>query len=61
MSNVENLINNVPKKNDKVRDYFLNFFTKKNFKEYEIDPSAGPDSVKAIKTMFESKKDLEER
>ncbi|MBR5341428.1 MAG: hypothetical protein IK151_05830 [Erysipelotrichaceae bacterium] len=61
MSNFENLINNVPKKNDKVRDYFLNFFTKKNFKEYEIDPSAGPDSVKAIKTMFESKKDLEER
>ena len=61
MSSFESLINNVPKKNDEVREYFLDFFKRKNFKEYEIDPLADPDSVKAIKVMFESKKDLQER
>lgn len=45
----------------KVDEYLLNFFTKKNFKEYEINENANKSQVKAIKVMFESKKKMGER
>ena len=45
----------------KVDEYLLSFFTRENFKKYEIDSSASKQQVKAIKTMFTSKKDLADR
>ena len=46
---------------DKINDFLLDFFNKKNFKEYEIDEDADRNQVKAIKIMFTSSKDLKKR
>ena len=41
--------------------YFLQFFTPKNFKEYEVDYVLDSNQKKALRTMFESKKELSKR
>lgn len=60
MLSFNSLISNVNEKT-KVDEYLLNFFNKKNFKEYEIPAEANKKQTKAIKTMFESKKEMKER
>ena len=46
---------------DNTESYFLQFFTPKNFKEYEVDYVLDNNQKKALKTMFESKKELSKR
>lgn len=60
MLNFNNLVNEI---NDetKIEEYFLNFFCKKNFKEYEPIEKPNDSQTKAIKIMFESKKSLLQR
>ena len=60
MVSFNNLVNDF-KENEKIEDYLLRFFTKSNFKEYEISDAADSEQSKAIKIMFESKKDLRDR
>lgn len=54
------LVNNV-NANTNAEEYLLAFFSKNNFSDYKIDDGANKDQTKAIKTLFESKKDLEDR
>lgn len=63
MKNFEELLENDCSRNDqeKVDEYLLKTFTKENFEEYYIDPDANKDEEKAIRIMFESKKDLKKR
>ena len=44
-----------------IENYFPDFFTRKNFKEYKIPGNAKDHSRKAIKIMFESRRELRER
>lgn len=60
MLSFKNLTDDI-KKNDKAEEYLLNFFCKENYKEYYIDPNIDKNQNKAIKIMFESKKDLKNR
>ena len=59
MSNFYELVNGLNEKSN-VEEYFNSFFTKVNFKNYELE-GAQSDQKKAIKVMFESKKGLLER
>lgn len=49
------------KADSKVDEYLLNFFTKKNFKEYKLREDLNRKQLKAIKIMFESKKNIVDR
>lgn len=60
MLNLEDLINNI-KVTDKIEEYLLGFLTASNFKDYQISSKADKNQVKAIKTMFTSKKSLNDR
>lgn len=60
MLNFSNLVNDINPKVD-IKDYLSDFFTRKNFKVYQIDENANSSQVKAIKIMFESKKDITDR
>lgn len=60
MLSFEKLVNDINSKT-KVDEYLLSFFNKQNFKDYEISELANKDQTKAIKIMFESKKELLER
>lgn len=60
MLSFSNLVNDVNEKT-KVDEYLLSFFSKKNFKDYEISNLVDKDQKKAIKILFESKKDLKDR
>lgn len=60
MLNFNKLVNGI-NSDIKVEDYLLNFFTKKNFKEYKIKGEPERKQLKAIKIMFESKKSIVER
>ncbi len=60
MIDFNNLINNI-NANEKIEVYFQNFFTKENFKSYKINEKANKEQTKAIKVMFESKKNLLDR
>ena len=42
-------------------DYLKSFFTPEHFKDYQIDECADASQVKAIRTMFTSKKELDRR
>ncbi|MCR4855413.1 MAG: hypothetical protein K5908_04515 [Erysipelotrichaceae bacterium] len=61
MADYEDLVNGYNGDDEGYEEYLLNFFQKKNLKGYSIAKDAGPDSVKAIRTMFESRKPLQER
>lgn len=60
MLNFDKLVNEI-NTDTKVDEYLLNFFTKKNFKEYEIKGEPDKKQLKAIKIMFESKKSIADR
>ena len=61
MLNFEELVEGLANNKDRVNDYFTEFFTKTNFKNYELDNDLDSDDLKAIKTMFESRKELNKR
>lgn len=61
MLSFEQLINDITKTKQAPKEYLLNFFTKDNFKKYEIINNPDKDQKKAIKLMFESKKELLDR
>lgn len=60
MSNFDELVAGISTET-KVDEYLLKFFTKKNFKEYEIQGEPDKKQLKAIKIMFESRKSLADR
>lgn len=60
MLSINNLVNDV-NADEKIEDYLLRFLTKDNFKQYKISELANKDQVKAVKKMFNSKKDLADR
>ena len=60
MLKFDDLVNNINNET-KIEEQLLSFFTKKNYAEYEISEDANKKQVKAIKTMFDSKKDLSDR
>lgn len=55
------LINDLSLSKIEPKKFLENFFTKENFKEYHIASNPDKYELKAIKNMFESKKDLLER
>ena len=61
MSSFEDLVEGISNVKKETESYLQDFFTRKNPKEYTIPETASSESVKAIKIMFESKKDLKER
>ena len=61
MADFDGMIAGLRDHKDTVEAYFLDFFSKKNRKEYHVDQKADSDSLKAIRIMFESKKELRER
>jgi len=61
MLSFENLISDIAKTREDPKEYLLGFFTKENFKKYSLDNNPDKDEIKAIKIMFESKKDLLDR
>lgn len=60
MLRYENLVRGL-KNHEDAEAYFLQFFTDKNYKEYETEYSLNKDQKKAIKTMFTSKKEILKR
>jgi len=52
MANIEDLINGANSNNDKLEEYFINFFDKKNYKNYEISQNKEDDEIDAIKQLF---------
>lgn len=60
MLSLNNLVNDI-EKDAKIEDYLDGFFTKENYKKYDISDKANKDEVKAIKTMFESRKPIIDR
>lgn len=60
MLNYNNLINDIDM-NKKPDEYLLGFFTKENYRNYEVSELANDTEIKAIKTLFESKKPIDER
>ena len=60
MVKFENLVAGINSQT-KVEEYLLNFFNKKNFKDYYISPNANNKQIKGIKILFESNKSLLER
>ena len=61
MSDFEDLVEGISAVRKETEAYLNDFFVKKNLKEYEIPQNASKESVKAIRMMFESKKELKER
>lgn len=61
MSNFEELVEGISNVGKETEAYLNGFFTKKNLKDYEIPENASRESVKAIRVMFESKKELKQR
>lgn len=60
MHSFDSLVNDINTQT-KVDEYLLSFFSKNNFKDYQISEHANKSQIKAIKKMFESKKNLNER
>jgi len=60
MLNFDNLVSNL-NKDTKVEEYLQDFFVSKNFKQYKISNLADSEQIKAIKTMFTSRKSLTDR
>lgn len=60
MTNYEQLVKGVENSKN-LEEYFLDFFTKDNLKNYEINSELSPYEVKAVKHLFKSKKDLRDR
>ncbi|MBQ6560118.1 MAG: hypothetical protein IJL85_04740 [Erysipelotrichaceae bacterium] len=62
MLSYKDLINGLFEDNENVPEEYLgSFFTPEHFKDYQIDERADKSQVRAIKTMFTSRKNLESR
>ena len=62
MLSFQDLVNGLFEDNENVPEAYLkSFFTPEHFKEYQIDERADKMQVKAIKTMFSSRKELDQR
>lgn len=61
MLSFETFIDEISNIKDDPREFLLGFFTKENFKQYEVLNNPEKDELKAVKVMFESKKDLLKR
>lgn len=61
MLNFEKLVEDYSHNRDRAEDYFSEFFTKANFKEYELAENIDSNGKKAVKMMFESRKNLLKR
>ena len=61
MLKFDDLVNNLDQNKDKIEDYFLKFFTRSNYRQYEVDGDPDKDETKAIRIMFESRKKLKDR
>lgn len=61
MLRFDDLTEGLEKNKDRIEDYFLEFFSRQNFKQYEIEGDPDKDELKAIRIMFESHRTLRER
>ena len=61
MSDFEELVEGISGIRTEPETYLNDFFLKKNLKDYVIPENASRESVKAIRIIFESKKELKER
>lgn len=61
MSNFEKLVNEIVQTEKSPQEYLTDFFVKKNFKDYDFEQALNNNELKAIKMMFESKKELRKR
>ena len=57
----EGLVNDVIKTEKNPKDYLTDFFVKSNFKNYNTDSGLDKNELRAVKMMFESKKDIKKR
>ena len=61
MLKFDDLINGLEDNKDRIEDYFVEFFSRGNYKQYEVDGDPDKDERKAIRVMFESRKKLRDR
>ena len=61
MLDFDMLVSGLQENRDNPEEYFVNFFSRSNRKQYHIDSQADDDQVKAIRILFDSKKDLRDR
>ena len=61
MLKFDDLVNGLENHKDSIEDYFLSFFSRENYKQYEVDGDPDKDEAKAIRIMFQSKKKLRDR
>ena len=60
MANYNDLLKNITEDTD-IEQYLNDFFDAKKYKDYEVSNNPDADQTKAIKIMFNSKKDIVER
>ncbi|MBO7677614.1 MAG: hypothetical protein J6S49_08875 [Erysipelotrichaceae bacterium] len=61
MLKFDDLLNGMEENQDRLEDYFAEFFTRNNYRQYETDGQPDKDESKAIRVMFESRKKLRDR
>ena len=61
MLKFDDLVNGLENHKDSIEDYFLSFFSREKYKQYEVDGNPDKDEAKAIRIMFQSKKKLRDR
>ena len=61
MLKFDDLINGLEDNKDRIEDYFVEFFSRGNYKQYGVDGDPDKDERKAIRVMFESRKKLRDR
>lgn len=61
MPDFDRLVAGLEEHKDDPKSYFEDFFQRKNLKDYHIDEDASADEKKAVRVMFESKKEIRER
>ena len=61
MLDFEGLVSRLEERKDDPKAYFEEFFQRKNLKDYRIDDDSSTNEIKAVRVMFESKKELRER
>ncbi len=61
MSDFEGLVAGLEERKEDPQAYFEDFFQRKNLKDYYIDDDASLEEIKAVRVMFESRKELKDR
>ena len=61
MLRFDDLVNGLEENKDSVEEYFISFFSRANYKQYEVEGDPDKDEAKAIRIMFESRKKLRDR